>query len=169
MEDYKQLAAVRPGNEHHDANMRRYIADWKKFWAEYVPEMIATRRVPDGAPWGKYPTVASAVTTNASQTWNVLVESFTPGAFKGVLFLGNPDMVAEDGGAHFGEQMTALANCMKKRFGGDDTPFYHTIPAKSLAANITSPAGIKGTHRSIELSDWADFGSVLKSLESAAK
>jgi sialate O-acetylesterase len=169
MEDYKQLAAVRPGNEHHDANMRRYIADWKKFWAEYVPEMIATKRVPDGAAWGKYPTVASAVTTNASQTWNVLVESFTPGAFKGVLFLGNPDMVAEDGGALFGEQMTALANCMKKRFGGDDTPFYHTIPAKSLAANITSPAGIKGTHHAIEISDWAGFDSVLKSLESAAK
>jgi sialate O-acetylesterase len=167
MADYQQLAAVRPGNEHYDANVRRYIADWKKFWSEYVPEMIATKRVPDGAAWGTYPTVASAVTTTASQTWNVVAESFTPGAFKGVLFLGNPDMVAEDGGALFGEQMSALANCMKKRFGGDDTPFFHTLPAKSLAPGITRPAGIIGTHHAIEITDWADFDSVLKSLETA--
>jgi hypothetical protein len=129
--------------------------------------MIATKRVPDGAAWGTYPTVASAVTTTASQTWNVVAESFTPGAFKGVLFLGNPDMVAEDGGALFGEQMSALANCMKKRFGGDDTPFFHTLPAKSLAPGITRPAGIIGTHHAIEITDWADFDSVLKSLETA--
>ena len=169
MDDYKQLAAVRPGNEHYDANVRRYIADWKKFWAEYVPEMIATKRVPDGAAWGKYPTVASAVTTTASQTWNVLAESFTPGAFKGVLFLSNPDMVAEDGGALFGEQMSALANCMKKRFGGEDTPFYYTLPATSLAPKITKPAAIKGRSSALEITDWQDGAAISNWIEKAVK
>ena len=55
-DDYEQLAAIRPGNPIFDKNVRRYIADWKKFWAEYVPEMMKTKRVPDGVPWGTYPT-----------------------------------------------------------------------------------------------------------------
>ena len=160
MEDYKQLAALRPGNDYYDANARRYVADWKKFWAEYVPEMISSKRVPDGAAWGKYPTLASAVTTTGSHTWNVLAESFTPGAFKGVLFLSNPDMVAEDKGVLFGEQMSALANCMKKRFGSGDTPFYYTIPAKSLAPEITKPSRIKGRAEALEITDWQDAAAI---------
>jgi len=154
MDDYKQLAAVRPGNDYYDANARRYVADWKKFWSGYVPEMISSKRVPDGVPWGKYPTMESSVTTTGAQTWNVLAESFTPGAFKGILFLSNPDMVAGDGGALFGEQMSALANCMKKRFGGTDTPFYYTLPAKSLAAKITKPQAIQGRNVALEINRW---------------
>ena len=101
--------------------------------------------------------------------WNVLAESFTPGAFKGILFLSNPDMVAEDGGALFGEQMSALANCMKKRFGGDDTPFYYTLPAKSLAPKITNPAGIKGRGEALEIADWQDGAAIVNGIEKAAK
>ncbi len=169
MDDYKQLAGIRPGNEHYDANVRRYVSDWKKFWSDYVPEMIATKRVPDGAAWGKYPTLAGGVTTNASQTWNVLAESFTPGAFKGILFLSSPDMVAEDGGALFGEQMSALANCMKKRFGGEDTPFHYTIPAASLAPKITKPSAIKGRSSALEITDWQDGAAIANWVCNAAK
>ena len=168
MDDYKQLAAVRPGNDYYDANARRYIADWKKLWSGYVPEMISSKRVPDGAPWGAYPTMASALTTTASQTWNVLAESFAPGAFKGVLFLTSPDMVAEDGGALFAEQMTAVANGMKKRFGGEDTPFYYTLPAKSLAPKITNPSGIKGRAEALEI-DWQNGAAILDWLGNTAK
>jgi sialate O-acetylesterase len=169
MDDYKQLAAVRPGNDHYDANARRYVADWKKFWAEYVPEMISTKRVPDGAAWGRYPTMASAVTTTGSHTWNVLAESFTPGAFKGILFLSNPAMVADDKGALFGEQMSALANCMKKRLGGEDTPFYYTIPSKSLAPEITKPSGIKGRAEALEITDWQDAAAITTWIGKTAK
>lgn len=162
MGDYKELAGVRPGNEYFDANVQRYVEAWKSYWAEYVPEMIATRKVPDGVPWGTYPMLASTITTTASQTHNVLVESFTPAALKGIVFLSNPGMVTGDGGEHFGEQMSALANCMKKRFGGGDVPFLYTMPSKSLAPKITKPEAIKGASEGVEIGAWDDGGKVLE-------
>jgi hypothetical protein len=169
MDDYKQLASVRPGNEHYDANVQRYLTDWKKFWSGYVPELIATKRSPDGAAWGAFPTMAGSLTTKGSQTWNVLAESFAPGAFKGILFLSGPDMVAEDDGALFGEQMSALANCMKKRFGGEDMPFYYTLPAKSLAPKISKPSGIQGRAEVLEIIDWQNGAAILDWLGNATK
>lgn len=169
MDDYKQLSGVRPGNEYFDANVRSYVAAWKKYWGEYVPEMIATKRVPDAVPWGTYPKLASSITTTASQTHNVLLESFTPASLKGILFLAGPDMVAGDQGALFGEQMSALANCMKKKFGGEDTPFFYTLPAPSLAPKITKPGGIRGRSEALEITDWANGRAIADWLGSVAK
>ena len=166
-EDYKELSGIRPGNEHYDANVHRYVAAWKTYWSEYIPEMIATKRVPDGAAWGKYPDLASSINTTASQTWNVMVESFTPAALKGVVFLTGPDMVAADQGALFGKQMTALANCMKRKFGGDDFPFLYTLPAKSLAPQITPPDDIKGNSTALEIADWQNGSAILDWLAGA--
>ena len=168
VDDYKELAGVRPGNEHFDANVQRYVEAWKTYWGEYVPAMIASRKVPDSVPWGTYPTLASSITTTASQTHNVLVESFTPAALKGIVFLSNPDMVAADGGAHFGEQMSALANCMKKRFGGADVPFLYTMPAKTLAPKITKPDGIKGSSKAAEIGNWDDSSAIMELLGTAS-
>lgn len=169
MDDYKQLASVRPGNDYYDANVRRYLADWKKYWSEYVPEIISTKRVPDGSAWGAYPTMAGSLTTTGAQTWNVLADSFAPGAYKGILFLAGPDMVSEDSGALFAEQMTAVANGMKKRFGGEDTPFYYTLPAKSLAPKITKPSGIQGRAEALEITDWQNGAAILDWLGKTAK
>jgi hypothetical protein len=167
--DYKELAGIRPGNEYFDANVRRYLADWKKYWGEYVPEMISTKRVPDAAPWGSYPTLSASITTTASQTHNVLVESFTPASLKGILFLTGSDMVVADQGALFGEQMSALANGMKKRFGATDTPFYFTMPATSLAPKVSKPSAIKGGHESLEITDWSGGPAVIDWISSVTK
>lgn len=129
---------------------------------------MATKRVPDGVPWGSYPTMGSSVKTLASQTYNVLTVSFTPAALKGIVFLTGPDMVAEDQGAVYGEQLAALATSWKKRFGGDPA-FFHTIPEKSLAPKITAPSGITGKHTPIPVKAWDDFDAVLQALESAGK
>jgi len=169
MDDYKELAGVNPGNEYFDANVGRYVADWKKYWGGYVPAMIATKRVPDAVAWGKITSLGSSVKTTAAQTHNVLVESFTPASLKGIIFLSNQDMVAEDGGALFGEQMSALANCMKKRFGGEDVPFLYTIPAKSLTPKITKPDAIKGVSQSLEISGWEDGAAIIEKIGAAAK
>ena len=59
----RNWAGVRPGNEYFDANVRRYVGEWKKFWSGYVPQMIATKRVPDGVPWGSYPSPAPSIKT----------------------------------------------------------------------------------------------------------
>ena len=166
--DHEELAALRPGTPFFDANVRRHIAEWKTMWGDYIPEMMATKRVPDGVPWGTYPTMAGSVKTNASQTYNVLTVSFTPAALKGMVFLANEDMFKEDGGALYGEQLSALAACWRDRFGGEPT-FYHTIPSKELAPKITEPSGISGKHTAIPVKAWDDFESVLQALESAAK
>lgn len=166
--DFEELAAIRPGTPFFDANVRRHIADWKNLWGEYVPEMMATKRVPDGVPWGTYPTMGSSVKTKASQTYNVLTVSFTPAALKGIVFLTGPDMVADDQGALYGEQLAALATSWKERFGGEPA-FFHTIPSKELAPKITTPSGISDKHTAIAVKAWDDFESVLQAVESAAK
>jgi hypothetical protein len=117
--------------------------------------MIATRAVPNNEPWGTFPQLAGQVTSKASQTHNVCAASFIPGSFKGIIFLPAPASVAHDQGAGFGSEMSALANGFSADFGGKAT-FIHTIPDKKLAPQITAPAAIKGDHRSIEISGWAD-------------
>lgn len=166
--DFEELASIRPGNPFFDANIRRYIADWKTLWSGYIPEMMATKRVPDGVPWGTYPMMGSSVKTTASQTYNVLTVSFTPAALKGILFISSPDMFKEDQGALYGEQLTALVTSWQERFGGEPA-FFHTIPTKELAPKITAPSGISGKHIPIPVKAWDDFDSVLQTLESAGK
>jgi hypothetical protein len=164
-DDFMQLASIRPGTEAFDANARNYTAAWKSYWNDYIPELMTTKRVPDGAAWGSYPKLTTAITTTASQVHNVLVESFTPASLSGIIFVSNASMCEGDEAQHFSEQMTALANSMKIKFGGDDVPFVFTMPAKSLAPKITAPSGIKGKSKAIELGNWNDGASLLKGID----
>jgi hypothetical protein len=165
-DDYEQLAAIRPGNPIYDANVRSYIGDWKKFWGGYIPEMMKTKRVPDGVPWGKYPTLAGSITTHASDTYNVLVHSFTPASFKGVIFLCNKAMIAVDQGANYGEQLSALAHSWKQGFGGEPE-FFYTIPGKGLAPKVTGPEHIKGKSTGMEINAWSDSAELGKMIDQA--
>lgn len=164
MVDYKDLAAVRPGNRYYADNAKQYIASWKEYWNNYIPQMIETKAVPDGVPWGSYPTLASSVTSQASEVYNCMTHSFTPTQLKGIIFLTSDAMVAEKDGALFGEQMTALANSWKSRFGDSEARFLYTIPSKKLAAKITNPEGIEGKSKAITIEDWADVSGVLEAL-----
>ena len=159
IDDYKQLAVMRPGNTYYDANVRRYVAAWKDYWGDYVPTLMKTRRVPDGAPWGKLPNLMSSIQTDAAQTYNVLVHSFTPASFKGIVFLSGPATVKADQGRHFGEQMTALANCWKERFAGHDPFFFITVPSRELAPQVTTPEGITGRSRLLTIEAWPTLKS----------
>lgn len=154
MEDYKQLASLKPGNAYYDANAQRYKEAWKMYWGEYVTEMMATGKVPDGKAWGSYPKLRGEVDTDASQTWNVMVASFTPMAVKGILFITGPAMVEEDKGQHFGEQISVLANSWKKDFGSPNAMFFYTIPSRKLAPKITVPMNIQGEATGIEVGLW---------------
>jgi hypothetical protein len=166
MEDYKNLAAARPGNPYYDANARRYIADWKKYWGEYIPQMIVSKRVPDGASWGRYPSLSSSVTSEASQAYNVMVHSFGPASFRGIIFLCSEKMFEKDQGANYGAELAALANCWKEHFasrqGGEDPHFFYTIPSKALAPKITRPAGIKGKSTGFEIGSWLDVTELIE-------
>ena len=154
MDDYKQLAALRPGNEYYDANARRYMNAWKAYWGKYIPELMATGKVPDARAWGSYPSFAAKVDTTASHVYNVMVHSFTPAALKGIVFIPGPAMVESDQGANYGEQLSALANSWQARFGTDKATFFYGQPSPSLAAKITKPTAIKGPSQAIKIDVW---------------
>ncbi len=155
MEDYKNVGALYPGNPYYNANVRRYIADWKKHWGEYIPEMMATRKVPDGVAWGSYPAMSGASSqSEATQSYNVMVHSFTPASFKGIIFLCSRNMFEEDQGANYGPELSALANCWKDKFGGEDPHFFYTIPSKELAPKITRPEQIQGKSTAFKIDHW---------------
>jgi len=154
MEDFKQFAGLTPGNQYYDANVRRYISDWKKYWSESVPRLMATKRALDGAAWGSYPSLSGSVTTEASHAYNVMVHCFGPGSFKGIIFLCGANMCEKDQGANYGAELSVLANCWKDKFGGEDPHFFYTIPSKELAPKITQPQGIKGKSTACEINQW---------------
>jgi len=54
-------------------------------------------------------------------------------------------------------------------FGGEDTPFFHTLPAKSLAPEITKSYGIKGRAEALEITDWQDAAAITRWIDKAAK
>ena len=165
MEDYRTVGSKYFDNPYYLANVRRYIAEWKQYWNGHIPAMQQTKAVPDGSSWGHYsspkPQVGDSTTT---WTYNVYVHCFTPAALRGVVFLSSESMVADDQGANFGPEMSALANCFKARFGGDDVPFIYTVPGKGLAPKITQPKGIKGKSIVVELSDWSEVDGVLEAV-----
>ncbi len=53
MEDYKTVGSQYFDNPYYLANVRRYIAEWKTYWGEYIPAMMETKAVPDGSSWGQ--------------------------------------------------------------------------------------------------------------------
>jgi len=169
MDDYKDLGAVRPGNPYYNANVRSYVAAWKKYWSEYVPQMMATKQVPDGVSWGSILTLSGSVTSTASQAYNVMVHSFTPGSFKGIIFLCSPVMFEKDQGANYGAELSALANCWKDSFAprqgsgqaGADPHFFYTIPSTTLAPKITRPTQIKSKSTAVEIERWSDSKQIL--------
>ena len=167
MADYEDLGVAIPGNPFYNVNARNYIGLWEKYWSEYVPEMMKSKRVPDAVPWGSYPTLNSSITSKASEVHNVMVHSFTPAALKGIIFLSSENMVAADQGANYGPELTALANSFKKGFGNNETPFYYTTPSKALAPKLTQPLtkAIKGHNTSLELSDWTNAQDLHKLIE----
>ncbi|MCE9519066.1 MAG: hypothetical protein K8R87_05895 [Verrucomicrobia bacterium] len=167
MEDYKNVMANFPGNPYYDANVQRYLADWKKYWSDYIPAMIATKKVPDGAAWGTFPTLADAYKkSEASQSYNIMVHSFTPASFKGIIFLGSQKMVEADQGASYGAELTVLANNWKDKFGGADPLFFYTLPSKTLAPKISPPAGIKGRSTALEIDHWLTSEQISRLIDS---
>jgi hypothetical protein len=172
MEDYKTVGSQYFDNPYYLANVRRYIGDWKHYWDEYIPEMMATKSVPDGSSWGQIPSPKPDVgDSTATFEYNVYMYCFTPASLSGIVFLTGKGMV-EDGGANFAPEIAVLANSFKTRFGlepgnngswkkGDgDIPFIYTLPSKNLAPKISTPS-IKGKNTPIEISDWSEVGKVI--------
>jgi len=152
--DYKNLAAVKPGNRYYDANARRYVAAWKRYWGDYIPKLMANKFPPDRAQWGSYPSLSATVSSEATQSYNVMVYPFSDSCFKGIIFLAGPAMVEQDRGAHYGEQLAALAASWKDTFAGDDTPFFYTLPGNDLAAKATQPKQIEGAATAVPIDHW---------------
>ena len=122
--------------------------------SEPTGDLISYKQVPDGAAWGSYPTLGSSVSSTAAQAYNVMVYPFSSCRFKGIVFLCSEKMLEEDQGADYGAELSAMANCWKESFGGEDPYFFYTIPSKALAPQITRPKGIKGKSMACEIGHW---------------
>ncbi len=165
MADYKTVGSKYRDNPYYLANVQRYMGEWKKYWAVHIPAMIETKAVPDGSTWGNIPSPKPQVgDSKATWTYNVYVHSFTPASLSGMVFLASESMVADDKGANFGPEMSALANCFKTRFSRDDVPFIYTVPSKTLAPKLTRPNAIKGKSIALEIGDWSDVGAVIEAV-----
>lgn len=162
--DFESLAATRPGNPFYEANARRYVAAWKAYWSDYVPGLIAAKRPPDAAAWGSYPSLREGVASEAAGAFNVMVAPFADYAFKGVVFLGGPKIVAVDDGARYAELLPAFAASWRATFGG--TPaFYFVAPAAGLAPEFTPPAGIVPPAIGVPIESWDEATAVGRLLE----
>jgi len=158
MADYKTVGSQYPDNP------RRYIADWRSYWGKYIPDMIETKAVPDGAAWGWYPSPAPKIgDSQATMTYNVYVECFAPAQLSGIIFLCGKAM-AEEQGATFGSEMSVLGNCLKTKFDSGDVPFIYTMPGKELAPKITQPNVITGKSTPVLISDWMDVGGIINAV-----
>lgn len=167
--DYQTVGSQYVDNPYYLANVRRYIEEWKTYWGEHIPEMMEYEYAPDGSSWGSFPSAKPQVgDSTATFEYNVFVHCFTPAALRGVLFLTGESMVADDQGENFASEMTALASSFKSRFTlwqeNEDIPFLYTIPAQSLAPNVTVPDGIDGESLGIEIHDWSKIDAVMKKL-----
>jgi len=152
--DYQDIAVTLPGTIHYRKNAQAYVQRWKDYWEKYIPELIATKKVPDAAAWGAYPTLASSITTKASQVYNVMTHSFTNGgAFKGIIFLTSEKMAMKNNGKDFSGEVTALANSWQKRFAGNPH-FFYTLPDLHLASSITKPEKIEGPNTGVLIKSW---------------
>jgi len=157
MADYKTVGSQYPDNPYYLENTRRYIADWRNYWGKYIPEMIETKSVPDAAAWGWYPSPAPQIgDSQATATYNVYVECFSPAQLSGIVFLCGKAMAAEGQGAKFGSEMSVLGNCLKTKLGAGDVPFIYSMPSSTLAPKITKPESIKGRNAAVEISKWPD-------------
>ena len=174
MADYKTVGSKYFDNPYYLANVRRYIADWKKYWGENIPAMMKTKAVPDGSSWGQLPSPKPNIgDSTATFEYNVYMHCFTPTVLSGIVFLTGESMVADDQGANFGPEMTVLANSFKTRFSlwqkDVDVPFFYTVPSKTLAPKLTQPKGIKGKNTAVKLNDWLDTTEVLKQIDATVK
>ncbi len=155
MNDYQTIGSQHTNNPYYIQNVRRYAADWRKYWAEYIPAMIQNKAAPDGAVWGQYPTLTPEVgDSTATGTYNIYVDCFSPAHVNGIVFVCGNAMIADQQGMNFGSEMKALADCFKANFGGDDVPFFYTIPSSTLAPKITKPISIKGASTALEIAEW---------------
>ena len=162
MEDYKTVGAQVVSSPYYLENVRRYIGDWKAYWGEFIPEMISSKAVPDGATWGSYPVIAPGGSSTACLTYNVMAYCFTPTALSGMIFIAGDTMGSEGESKNFGPEMSALINGYKAQFKAEDIPFIYTQPSKTLSPAITVPKAIKGKAVAVEVSDWADLTGVIE-------
>jgi len=156
MADYKALQAGYPDNPAYFENVEKYIAEWQTFWKTVPSAVLAAKRFEDGQSSIALPRFAAAGggESPASQTYNMLISSFNPGNFKGVIWLTPQSFFAEDEGANFGSEFSVMADCCKESFGGEDPYFFYTIPSKALAPKITQPTQIKGKSTPCEIGHW---------------
>lgn len=162
-EDYRIVGGNYPDTPHYEKKVRNYIATWKDYWAKDIASMVATRAVPEGwGAWGEMPGLSSGGTSAACQRYNAMGHCFFPTSLRGVIFLAGADEADASEGAHFGPELSALANSWKQGLAvekGDDVPFFYTMPT---GPKVTEPTSIKGKAEVLSGGDWSPIQKLIE-------
>ena len=152
-DELQSLQTVYPDNPAYFKNVEEYISDWKTFWKTIPMGVLSAKKFDEGQASIALPRLKSA-SSPAAGTYNMLITSFNPGNFKGVICLTPESFFEEDEGANFGSEFSVMANCWKENFACPDPYLFYTIPSNELVPKITEPKKIKGKSTAYEISRW---------------
>lgn len=155
--DYDELYPFyRPDAEAYVTMTEEYLKKWQEYWKNVKDPAFESGAMPLFP--GPIPSE-----TPATRIYNQSICAFSPGNFKAILCLTGKGFVAEDEGAAFGEQFSAMANSWKDAFSrgkeGIDQHFVYALPSKELAAKLSKPDGINGLSVAIEIKAWPEIVS----------
>lgn len=157
--DHEALKLQYPIDETYFTASEKLLADWRRQWQHFdttaAARILREKRHASGEDPFPFPQLAGAETasTKAAESYNMLVCTFSPANFKGILCLTPPSFIGKDQGAHFGSEFSVMANCWKDSFQSAQDPlFCYTLPAKKLAPALALPSRIQGRSHAIPAS-----------------
>jgi len=152
--DYKDLQKLYADTPIYQAAVQKYLADLDAFRKGVPVQVRKTGRLPGEDTTIGYPSLKFETTSQATQTYNFAIPSFSQCNAKGVLFLTPQSFFTEDQGASFAQQFTVIADGIKKGLADKDMEFVYTMPDKSLSSKIKQPTKITGKSTAFPFKRW---------------
>lgn len=154
--DYEALKYVYPIGEEYFSACEESVTKWKRYWQAFdatVPgKVLALKKLEPGQDPFDFPLLSKypGSETGAASHYNMLICTFGPGNFRGILSLTPRSFFKEKKKAVFASELSAMANSWKETFSSKKDPvFLYTLPSTVSMKDTGLPAEIKGRTRAI--------------------
>jgi hypothetical protein len=161
--DYEALKFQYPIDDAYFAACEESLRKWRQYWAafsETVPgRVLAEKKLPDGKDPFDFPILSRYPRgdTEAAQTYNMMICTFGPANFKGIVCLTSKAFSESNSGTDFASAFSAMANSWKETFASKEDPFFiYALPTQGLVPAITAPSAIIGRKTAVPLDNWLD-------------